>query len=135
MISTKARYALRVMVDLAENRESGYIPLKDIAARQEISEKYLEIIIKTLVRGKLLKGLRGKGGGYMLMRDPSEYIVGEIIELAEGPLSPVACLTPDAEACSRRAHCVTLPLWKKFGALIHDFFYDITLEDLMKGNY
>lgn len=135
MISTKARYALRVMVDLAENRESGYIPLKDIAARQEISEKYLEIIIKTLVKGKLLKGLRGKGGGYMLMRNPSEYIIGEIIELTEGPLSPVACLTPDAEACSRSAHCVTLPLWKKFGALIHDFFYNITLEDLMKGNY
>ena len=135
MISTKARYALRVMIDLAQHQEGAYIPLKDISARQEISEKYLEIIIKTLVRGKLLKGLRGKGGGYMLMRDPSDYIVGEIIELAEGPLSPVACLTPDAESCSRSAHCVTLPLWKKFGALIHDFFYDITLEDLMKGNY
>lgn len=135
MISTKARYALRVMVDLANHQEDGYIPLKDIAARQEISEKYLEIIIKTLVKGRLLKGLRGKGGGYMLVRTPKEYIIGEIIELTEGPLAPVACLMPDAEPCSRKNECVTLPLWRKFDALIHDFFYHITLEDLINGNF
>lgn len=135
MISTKARYALRVMVDLANHREDGYIPLKDIAARQEISEKYLEIIIKTLVKGRLLKGLRGKGGGYMLVRTPKEYIIGEIIELTEGPLAPVACLMPDAEPCSRKNECVTLPLWRKFDVLIHDFFYHITLEDLINGNF
>ena len=112
MISTKARYALRVMIDLAEHQDAGYIPLKDIAARQEISEKYLEIIIKILVKGKMLKGLRGKGGGYILTREPSEYIVGDIIELTEGPLAPVACLQPDAEVCNRKDICVTLPLWR-----------------------
>lgn len=134
MISTKARYALRVMIDLAEHQDSGYIPLKDIAARQEISEKYLEIILKTLVKGKLLKGLRGKGGGYVLTRDPSEYIIGEIIELTEGPLSPVACLQPDAEPCKRKEVCSTLPLWEKYHSLVHDFFFHITLEDVINGN-
>lgn len=133
MISTKARYALRVMIDLAERQEKGYIPLKDIAKRQGISEKYLEIIIKTLVKGKILKGLRGKGGGYMLIRLPKEYKIGEIIELTEGPLAPVACLAPDAEPCCRMEHCITLPLWQKYNALIHDFFYNITLEDLING--
>lgn len=135
MISTKARYALRVMIDLAEHQEEGYIPLKDIAARQEISEKYLEIIIKILVKDKLVKGLRGKGGGYMLTRLPADYVVGEIIELTEGPLAPVACLMPGAEPCNKKDRCITLPLWKKFDSLIHDFFYHITLEELMKGEF
>lgn len=135
MISTKARYALRVMIDLAEHQEEGYIPLKDIAARQEISEKYLEIIIKILVKDKLVKGLRGKGGGYMLTRMPEDYVVGEIIELTEGPLAPVACLMPDASPCNKKDRCITLPLWKKFDSLIHDFFYHITLEGLMKGDF
>ncbi len=135
MISTKARYALRVMIDLAEHQEEGYIPLKTISARQEISEKYLEIILKALVKGKLLKGLRGKGGGYMLTRLPSEYIVGEIIELTDGPLAPVACLLPDAESCPRKDKCITLPLWQKFNTLTHNFFYNITLQDLLSGNF
>lgn len=133
MISTKARYALRVMADLAEHQENGYIPLKEIAARQEISEKYLESIIKMLVKSKLLEGLRGKGGGYKLTRQPEEYLIGEIIELTEGPLAPVACLAPDADACPRKDKCITLPLWEKYNTLIHDFFYDITLADLMNG--
>ncbi len=135
MISTKARYALRVMIDLAEHQEKGYIPLKTISARQEISEKYLEIILKALVKGKLLKGLRGKGGGYMLTRLPSEYIVGEIIELTDGPLAPVACLLPDAESCPRKDNCITLPLWQKFNTLTHNFFYNITLQDLISGDF
>lgn len=135
MISTKARYALRVMIDLAEHPDAGYIPLKDIAARQEISEKYLEIIIKILVKGKMLKGLRGKGGGYILTREPSEYIVGEIIELTEGPLAPVACLQPDAEVCNRKDICITLPLWEKYNTLVNDFFFNITLEDVINGNF
>ena len=135
MISTKARYALRVMIDLAEHQDAGYIPLKDIAARQEISEKYLEIIIKILVNGKMLKGLRGKGGGYILTREPSEYIVGDIIELTEGPLAPVACLQPDAEVCNRKDICVTLPLWEKYYTLVHDFFFHITLEDVINNNF
>lgn len=134
MISTKARYALRVMIDLAGHRENGYVPLRDIAARQEISEKYLEIIIKALVKGNILNGLRGKGGGYMLTRLPSEYLVGEIIELTEGSLAPVACLAPDAETCPRKEQCVTLALWQKYDTLIHDFFYNITLQDLIDGN-
>lgn len=135
MISTKARYALRVMVDLASHQDDGYIPLKDIAARQEISEKYLEIILKMLVKGKILKGLRGKGGGYTLTRLPEEYSLGEIIELTEGSLAPVACLLPDAEQCRRKNECITLPLWQKYHTLIHDFFYHITLQDLMDRNY
>ena len=135
MISTKARYALRVMIDLAEHQDAGYIPLKDIAARQEISEKYLEIIIKILVKGKMLKGLRGKGGGYILTREPSEYIVGDIIELTEGPLAPVACLQPDAEVCNRKDICLTLPLWEKYYTLVHDFFFHITLEDVINSNF
>lgn len=135
MISTKARYALRVMIDLAEHQDAGYIPLKDIAARQEISEKYLEIIIKILVKGKMLKGLRGKGGGYILTREPSEYIVGDIIELTEGPLAPVACLQPDAEVCNRKDICVTLPLWEKYYTLVHDFFFHITLEDVINNDF
>lgn len=135
MISTKARYALRVMIDLAEHQDAGYIPLKDIAARQEISEKYLEIIIKILVKGKMLKGLRGKGGGYILTREPSEYIVGDIIELTEGPLAPVACLQPDAEVCNRKDICVTLPLWEKYYTLVYDFFFHITLEDVINNNF
>ncbi len=135
MISTKARYALRVMIDLAEHQDAGYIPLKDIAARQEISEKYLEIIIKILVKGKMLKGLRGKGGGYILTREPSEYIVGDINEITEGPLAPVASLQPEAEVCNRKDICVTLPLWEKYYTLVHDFFFHITLEDVINNNF
>ena len=135
MISTKARYALRVMIDLEQHQEEGYVPLKEIAKRQEVSEKYLEIILKILVKGNILKGLRGKGGGYMLTRPPKEYTVGEIIELTEGPLAPVACLMPDAQTCRRTEECITLPLWKKYDALIHDFFYNITLEDLIEGRF
>ena len=134
MISTKARYALRVMIDLAQNQQDGYIPLKDIAARQDISEKYLEIILKTLVKGKIIKGLRGKGGGYMLTRSPEEYVIGEIIELTEGPLAPVACMLPDADPCPRKDTYMTLPLWQKYDSVIHDFFYNITLEDVLNGN-
>ncbi len=134
MFSTKARYALRVMIDLSLHQTNDYIPLRSIADRQGISEKYLEIILKMLVKGKLVRGLRGKGGGYMLTRPPEEYIVGEIIELTDGPLAPVACLLPDAESCPRRDNCFTLPLWQKYNALTHDFFYKITLQDLIDGN-
>lgn len=134
MISTKGRYALRVMIDLAKHPNEAYIPLKDIAERQAISEKYLEIILKVLVKEKLLKGLRGKGGGYQLTKSPEDYTVGEILELAEGTLATVACLTPNAEPCSRKDDCVTLPMWEKFDALVHDFFYQITLADLINGN-
>ena len=99
MISTKGRYALRVLIDMAEHQTEEYIPLKEIAARQEISEKYLESIVKTLVKGQVLEGLRGKGGGYRLRKAPAQYKVGDILRLMEGSLAPVACLESGAAPC------------------------------------
>ena len=133
--STKGRYALRVMIDLAEQNSDRYIPLDEIADRQGISKKYLEIILKTLVQNKLLKGLRGKGGGYMLTRTPAEYTVGEILELTEGSLAVVSCLLDSAEPCDNREKCLTLPMWTRFDKMLHDFFFHITLEDLLTGNF
>ena len=131
MISTKGRYALRVMIDLAEHDKGQPVPLKDIAERQGISKKYLEIIVKDLVDGKLVKGASGKGGGYVLLRKPEGYSVGEIVELMEGTLAPVACLSKDAEACPRYASCVTLPLWQELDQLVHDFLYQKKLSELV----
>ena len=131
MISTKGRYALRVMLDLAENDNGTYIPLKDIAARQDISKKYLEIIVKDLVHGGLLLAASGKGGGYRLAREAEDYTVGEIIELTEGPLAPVACLADDAAACPRSENCLTLPLWKEYYQLVHDLKKKKKLSDLL----
>ena len=131
MISTKGRYALRVMIDLAEHDQGQPVPLKDIAERQGISKKYLEIIVKELVDGKLVKGASGKGGGYVLLRKPEDYSVGEIVELMEGTLAPVACLQKDAEECPRYASCVTLPLWQELDQLVHDFLYQKKLTDLI----
>ena len=131
MISTKGRYALRVMIDLARNENGQPMPLKDIAERQAISKKYLEIIVKDLVDGKLVKGASGKGGGYVLLRKPEEYSVGEIVELMEGTLAPVACLQKDAEECPRYASCATLPLWQELDQLVHDFLYQKKLTDLI----
>ena len=132
MISTKGRYALRVMVDLAEHNGEGCVPLKDIAERQGISKKYLETIVKHLVEGKLVEGLSGKGGGYRLTRQPEEYSVGEILELTEGSLSTVACLSCGAPRCDRASDCRTLPLWFEFDRLTYDFFYGKKLSDLME---
>lgn len=131
MISTRGRYALRVMIDLAENNNGSFIPLKDIAARQEISKKYLEIIVKDMVNAGLILGASGKGGGYQLCRKPEEYIVGEILELMEGSLSPVACLADKNYECSRRAACKTLPMWEEFDTLVHNYFYGKKLTDLL----
>jgi Rrf2 family protein len=133
MISTKGRYAIRVMIDLAEHDQGKYIPLKEIAARQEISKKYLEIIVKDMVAGGLLTGASGKGGGYRLNRKPEEYSVGEILELMEGTLSPVACLAEEVNDCPRKGACQTLPLWTEFDKLVHDFFFEKKLSDLI-GN-
>ena len=132
MISTKGRYAIRVMIDLAEHEDGNYIPLKEIAARQQISKKYLEILVKELVKGGFVVGASGKGGGYKLRRKPEEYPVGEILELMEGPLSSVACLTDGAEPCPRAAECETLPLWAEYDKLTHDFCYSRYLSDLIK---
>ena len=130
MISTKGRYALRVMIDLAEHEHDSCIPLKEIAARQEISKKYLEIIVKDMVKGKLITGTSGKGGGYKLCRTPEEYTVGEILELTEGTLASVACLSDGAEECPRKSTCRTLPLWIEYDKLVHDFFYGKKLSDI-----
>ncbi len=132
MISTRGRYALRVMIDLAEQKKDSYIPLKDIAERQGISKKYLEIIVKSLVEGGMLAGVSGKGGGYQLCRKPKEYSVGEILELMEGTLSSVACLEDPDYECPRRENCQTLPMWTEFDQMVHDFFYKKTLADLLK---
>lgn len=132
MISTKGRYALRVMVDLAEHSSDGYIPLKEIAERQGISEKYLEAILKVLVRERILVGLRGKGGGYKLSKPPEQYTVGRIIRLTEGTLAPVACLESQAEPCPRAARCRTLPMWREFDSVVNHFFDGYTIADLMR---
>lgn len=131
MISTKGRYALRIMIDLAEHRNDGRVPLKDIAERQKISKKYLEIIVKELVKGEMVSGIGGRGGGYILCRAPEEYTVGEILELMEGSLSTVACLSRDAVPCSRASICETLPMWAEFDKMVHDYFYGKTLKDLL----
>ena len=133
MISTRGRYAIRVMIDIAQNEKDGneYIPLKDIAERQNLSKKYLEIIVKDMVSGNLLKGASGKGGGYKLCRKPDEYSIGEILELMEGSLSSVACLAEKDFECPRRGECQTLPMWEEFDDMVHDFFFKKKLSDLI----
>ncbi|WP_251316867.1 RrF2 family transcriptional regulator [Flintibacter muris] len=132
LISTKGRYALRVMIDLAEHQTESFIPLKVIAQRQEISEKYLENIIKLLVKAKLLNGLRGKGGGYQLTKTPEQYTVGTILRLTEESLAPVTCLEEGASACTRMSECRTLPLWQGLNKVINDYLDHITIADLMR---
>lgn len=132
LISTKGRYALRVMVDLAEHRGEGSIPLKVIARRQGVSEKYLESIIKLLVKSRLLSGVRGKGGGYRLTREPGQYTVGAVLRLTEESLAPVACLGEGADGCPRAGACRTLPLWQGLDRLINEYLDGVTLADLAR---
>ena len=132
LISTKGRYALRVMIDLAGRRSGEYIPLKEIAQRQEISEKYLEAIIKILEKGRLLSGMRGKGGGYKLTNSPEQYTVGAILRLTEESLAPVACLEQGAAPCPRAAACRTLPVWQGLDRVISEYLDNITLSDLLR---
>lgn len=131
MFSTKGRYALRVMIDLAQQNSDDFIPLKDIAQRQDISKKYLEIIAKEMVKSRLITGASGKHGGYKLVRKPDEYTVGEILELIEGSFAPVACLVDENYGCPRSKKCETLPLWTEFYKLEKDFFYGKKLSDLI----
>ena len=132
MISTRGRYALRILIDLAENQgEDRYLPLKEVAERQGISEKYLESIVKSLVQGKLLQGSRGKGGGYRLSRAPEECTLGSVLRLTEGDLAPVACLSKGAPECPRSATCETLSLWAEYDQMTHDYFYSKHLSDLL----
>ena len=132
LISTKGRYALRVMIDLAEHQTDGFVPLKVIAARQEISEKYLESIIKLLVKARMVNGMRGKGGGYRLTKAPHQYTVGSILRLTEESLAPVACLEPGAASCPRMAACRTLSLWQGLDKVISDYLDNITIAELMR---
>lgn len=132
MISTRGRYALRVMIDLAEHNSGGYLAMKDVAERQHISPKYMEKIMPLLVAGKLVEGIHGKGGGYRLTRAPGDCRVGEILRLTEGGLAPVACLECGAEKCNQSAECRTLPMWSKLNDLINDYLDGVSLADLMK---
>ena len=130
LISTKGRYALRVMIDLAEHRSGEFISLKEIAQRQEISEKYLESIIRILVKAKVVESLRGKGGGYRLRKAPEQYAVDSILRLTEESLAPVTCLESNAEACSRSGGCRTLALWQGLDKVIREYLESVTIADL-----
>lgn len=133
MISTRGRYALRVMIDLAEHFHEGYIPMKVIAGRQNISLKYLEQILPALTRNGMIEGLQRKGGGYKLTARPETYRVGDILRIAEGDLAPVACLGCEAKECERAGYCKTLPMWKEFYKMTNAYFDKITLAGLMEG--
>lgn len=132
LVSTRGRYALRVLIDLAEHNDGKNIPMKDVAERQGLSLKYLERILPVLTQNKLVKGMHGKGGGYRLSRAPEEYTVGEILRLTEGNLAPVSCLECGAEPCERAAECRTLGMWSGFFKLTNDYFDSITIADLMR---
>lgn len=136
MISTRGRYALRVMIELAECMEKtngSYIPMKKISAKQEISLKYMERILPVLVSHKFVEGIQGKGGGYRLTRDPDQYTVGEILRATENGLAPVTCLNEGAEECVRKETCRTLPLWIGLNQCVTEYLDGIRLSDLMKG--
>ena len=132
IVSTKGRYALRVMIDLAEQNSDERTPLKEIAERQEISQKYIEAIMTMLSKNGFVEAVHGKGGGYKLNKKPEEYRVGDILRLTEGSLSPVACLEKGAAECPRKNTCRTLSLWTKLDDLVENYPDSVTLADLMK---
>ena len=132
MVSTKGRYALRVLIDLAENGDENYIPMKEIVERQNISLKYIERILPSLAKNKLIEGQHGKGGGYRLCRQPKEYTVGEILRLTDGDIIPVSCLECEGAYCDKSAECRTVSMWKQAAVLMNDYFDGITIADLMK---
>lgn len=132
MISTRGRYALRVMIELAETAGEGYVPMKAVAERQGVSLKYIEQILPVLVKNGYVIGVHGKGGGYRLAKDPMDYKIGDILRLTEGELTPVACLECGKGGCERAENCRTLPMWAGFQRLVNDYFDGITLADLMK---
>ena len=134
MISTRGRYCLRVMIDLAEHQSEGYIRMKDVAARQGISLKYLEKILPVLAKNNIVDGIQGKGGGYRLTRKPEEYTLAEILRLTEGTLAPVACLECGASPCDRAADCRTLPIWTELDRRINGYLDSVTVADLLKSD-
>ena len=131
MISTKGRYAIRLMIDLAEQNTDKPTTLDAIATRQDISKKYLESIVKSLVAARLVKGTSGKGGGYFLTRRPEEYPVYEILRITEGSLSTVACLEDGAEKCPREEKCKTISMWRNYYRMVKDYFSNISIRDLL----
>lgn len=133
LVSTKGRYALRVMLELGRYDGESYIPLPQVAERQQISEKYLESIVSVLVKAGLVEGQRGKNGGYRLCRPLDQYSVGEILRLTEGSLAPVACLEGEENSCPRAGECCTLPLWEKLDSLINGYLDSVRLSDLAPG--
>jgi len=133
-VSTKGRYAVRVIIDMAESGESEFHPLHNLAERQGLSEKYLEAILGTLVKNKVLEGARGKGGGYRLTKPASELTVWEILSVIETSMSPVECVDNGKNGCDRADICPTLPMWKKLSTIIHDYFSGITIQQLVKKN-
>lgn len=130
-ISTKGRYALRMMIDLAEHREDGYIALKDISKRQDISKKYLEQIVASFNKPDIIRANRGAQGGYKLAKAPSQYTVGEILRLTEGTLSPVDCVDQDPVECPRSADCPTLPIWRHLSEIVNEYLDSVTLQDIL----
>ncbi|HBT95894.1 MAG TPA: Rrf2 family transcriptional regulator [Coriobacteriia bacterium] len=130
-VSTKARYALRFLLDLAEHRDEGFIPLKDVAARQNISKQYLEQIVALLHSANVLRSNRGKQGGYLLAKDPDRFTVGQILRITEGSLAPIACLDEDINVCERVEHCKTLPMWTGLDKVITEYLDGITLQDML----
>lgn len=136
MISTKGTYALRVMIDLAQHENEGYISLKSIAERQRVSMKYLESIVSLLNKGGMLTSLRGKDGGYMLKKTADEYHIGEILRLTEGGLTPVSChgFSDGDDECSNVNNCLTFPMWQKLDFLINQYLDEVSLRDLLEGN-
>ena len=132
IVSTRGRYALRVMIDLAEHHSDDRIPLKDISSRQGISQKYMEAIMTLLSKNGFVDAIHGKGGGFKLNRSPDQYKVGEILRLTEGTLAPVACLQENAEDCDRASECRTLPMWAKLNSLVNEYLDSVTIADLMK---
>ncbi|MCQ2591054.1 MAG: Rrf2 family transcriptional regulator [Treponema sp.] len=132
IVSTRGRYALRVLIDMAEHMNDERIPLKEIAERQEISQKYIESIMTLLSKNGIVDGVHGKGGGYKLNRTPEEYKVGDILRITEGTLAPVMCLEKGAAPCQKKEKCRTLPLWSKLDDLIENYLDSVSLKDLMK---
>lgn len=134
LVSTRGRYAIRVMIDLAEHMNGKYIPMKEIADRQDVSLKYMTKIMQALTKSGMLDGQHGKGGGYKLNRDPEEYRVGDILRLTEGTLAPVACIDETDCKCDRSFECRTKPMWNELDKLISEYLDGITIADLMEGN-
>ena len=131
-VSTKGRYALRMMIDIAEHGATGRVSIKEVSERQEISIKYLEQIVSNLTRAGLLRGERGSGGGYMLTKSPDQYTVGEILRAIEGKLAPVACLAGDTNYCERSSHCKTLGFWTGLYKVVDDYADSVTLQDFLE---